>query len=104
MLRIYPFIVETLREVGASARLIAKYDIDLARQLRRAGASVALNTAEACGASGGNERMRLKTALGSARGVRACLDVADAFGYVAADAIVIDMLDRICATLYRVSR
>jgi four helix bundle protein len=86
MLRIYPFIVDTLREVGRAARVIAKYDIDLARQLRRAGASVALNTAEALGASAGNERLRLKTALGSAREVRARLDVAEAFEYVVADA------------------
>ena len=104
MLRIYPFIVETLKEVGASARLIAKCDIDLARQMRRAGASIALNTAEADGASAGNERMRLKTALGSAREVRACLDVAGAFGYLDADAVLVDRLDRICATLYRTSR
>ncbi len=104
MLRIYPFIVETLRLVGGVAREIAKHDCDLARQLRRAGASIALNTAEADGATGGNERMRLRTALGSAREVRACLEVADAFGYVEADAVVIDQLDRICATLYRVSR
>ena len=55
MLRIYPFIVETLREVGRVARVIAKYDIDLARQLRRAGASIALNTAEAAGASAGHD-------------------------------------------------
>ncbi len=104
MLRICPFIVETLREVGGLAREIAKYDADLARQLRRAGASVALDTAEADGASAGNERMRLKTALGSAREVRACVDVADAFAYVGADAALIDRLDRICATLYRLSR
>ena len=104
MLRIYPFIVETLREVGAVARVIAKYDLDLARQMRRAGASIALNTAEATGASLGNERMRLKTALGSAREVRACIDVAAAFDYVAADAVLVDRLDRICATLYRASR
>lgn len=104
MLSIYPFIIETLREVGSVARAIAKYDIDLARQLRRAGASIALNTAEACGVSGGNKRVRFVTALGSAREVRACLDVADAYGYVAADALLVDRLDRICATLYRISR
>jgi four helix bundle protein len=104
MLKIYPFIIETLRLLAPFAREIAKHDIDLARQMRRAGSSIALNAAEACSASAGNERARHLTALGSTRETRACLEVADAFGYVAVDATAIDRLDRIAATLYKVTR
>ena len=37
MLKLYPFIIETLRLLAPFAREIAKHDIDLARQMRRAG-------------------------------------------------------------------
>jgi four helix bundle protein len=99
MLRIYSFIVDTLKVLGPVLREIARHDIDLARQARRAASSIALNTAEAYGCSGGHERMRFRTALGSAHEVKACLDVAEALAYVdAVDADLRDRLDRIAAT------
>jgi four helix bundle protein len=104
MLRIYSFIVETLKVTAPIIRQIAKHDVDLARQLRRAASSVALNTAEGYGNSGGNERLRYRGALGSTQEVRASLDVAEALGYVdAVDAELRDRLDRIAATLYRLA-
>ena len=62
---------------------IERRDPDLGRQLRRAAASVALNLAEGQGNEGGTRRQRYLSALGSAREVVACLEVARAFGYVA---------------------
>jgi hypothetical protein len=53
-------------------------DGDLARQMRRAMASVALNIAEGQGSRGGNQRARFATALGSMRETKACIDVAEA--------------------------
>ena len=104
MLRIYPFIIETLRFIAPLVRQIEKRDSDLARQLRRAASSIALNTAEAIGSSGGNERQRFRTALGSTQEVRACLDVAEVFDHVETiDAGLRDRLDRIAATLYRLT-
>ena len=104
MLRIYPFIIETLRGVAPIVREIARHDVDLARQARRAASSIALNTAEAYGCSGGNERMRFRSALGSAHEVRACLDVAEALGYVEpVEEKLRDAFDRIAATLYRLA-
>ena len=104
MLRIYPFIIETLRLLAPIFREIARHDADLARQGRRAASSVALNTAEAIGQSGGNERARFRTAHGEAHEVRGCLDVAEAFGYIApVDPILRDRLDRIAATLFRLA-
>ena len=104
MLRIYPFIIETLRDVAPVIREVARHDADLARQARRAASSIALNTAEAYGCSGGNERMRFRSALGSAHEVRACLDVAEALGYVEpVEEKLRDAFDRIAATLYRLA-
>jgi four helix bundle protein len=100
-LKIYPFILETLRLLGPVSKQIAKHDVDLARQLRRAAASVALNTAEACGNDGGHRRERFRSALGSAKETRACLEVAAAFEYAAADAALVGRLDEIAAVLYR---
>jgi four helix bundle protein len=72
---------------------------------RRAASSIALNTAEAYGNSGGNERMRFRSALGSAQEVRASLDVAEALGYITAvDGELRDRFDRIAATLFRLIR
>jgi four helix bundle protein len=104
MLRIYPFIIETLREIAPVIREIARHDVDLAKQTRRAASSIALNTAEAYGNNGGNERMRFRSALGSAHEVKACLDVAEALGYVdSVDERLRDAFDRIAATLYRLA-
>jgi four helix bundle protein len=69
--------------------------------MRRAAASVALNTTEACGNEGGHRRQRFRTALGSAKETRSCIEVAEALGYIDADAVVVGRLDRIAATLYR---
>jgi len=46
MLRIYPVILTFVEEVAPFIGRIARCDPDLARQLRRASAAVALNTAE----------------------------------------------------------
>ena len=84
---------------------IERHDTDLARQLRRAGASVALNIAEGSYARGGNRKALYNVALGSAKEARACLDVGRALGYLAAiDESVAARLDVICAVLYRLTR
>ena len=46
MLRIYVVIIEIVREVRPVAERIGRHDRDLARQLKRASVSVALNVAE----------------------------------------------------------
>ena len=82
MLRIYNVALAVAADAGGIARIIARQDSDLARQLRRAAASIALNIAEGSGQRDGNRRQRYLTALGSAEEVRACADVAQALGYV----------------------
>src|ERR1019366_1207930 len=100
MLRIYTTVIEVLGLLRPVMAQIERHDRDLARQLRRASASVALNVAEGSGSRGGTRRERYHNALGSARETGACLDVAEALGYVArVDASVRDRLDHVRATL-----
>src|SRR5258708_27497123 len=84
MLRIYETMMEVVGRLTPVAAEIEGHDRDLARQLRRAASSVALNVAEGSGSSGGTRRERYRNALGSARETGACLDVALACGYVEA--------------------
>jgi four helix bundle protein len=100
MLKINATIIDVLRMLRPAIVRIEAHDRDLARQLKRASASIALNTSEASGCSGGTRRERYRNALGSARETGACLDVAIALGYVEeVDAVLLDALDRVRATL-----
>ena len=82
MLRIYSVILQVVREVAPLAVVVGRADPDLARQLRRALASVPLNTAEGSYSRGANRSARYQNAAGSMREVLACLEVAQAMGYV----------------------
>jgi four helix bundle protein len=102
MLRIYSTVIEVLRELRPVVTAIEGHDKDLARQLRRAASSIALNVSEGSGCHGGTRRERYRNALGSARETGACLDVAMACGYVeAVDDVLLDKLDRVRATLVK---
>jgi hypothetical protein len=66
---------------------------------------VSLNLGEASGQFGGHRKQRFRTAVGSAREVVACLDTAEAFGYIApVDAELRDLLGKVIATLINLSR
>ena len=82
-LRIYSDTVAMCADLRPVVRAIARQDRDLARQLQRAAASVVLNVAEGSHSDVGHQRERFRTARGSAAEVRAALDVAVAFGFVA---------------------
>jgi four helix bundle protein len=103
MLTIHSVAIQCCAEVGRIAEVVARKDAALADQLRRAMASVALNLSEGAGSQGKLRNSRYFNALGSAREVGTALEVAQAFGYVGAvDATLLDRLDRIRATLYRI--
>jgi four helix bundle protein len=100
MLRIYPVVLEVLRKLQPVLRRLELKDRDLARQLRRCSSSVALNLAEGMYSRGQNRNVRYRSALGSARETLACLEVAEAFEYVAAgDEGLRHQLDRVVGTL-----
>ena len=102
-LRIYDFVIETIRLFAPIVARIAKHDASLADQMRRALASVALNTCEGAGSQRGNRRLRFENACGSAKESRGCYEVAGAFAYVDVDAALVDRLDRIAATTWRLA-
>ena len=102
MLRIYDTMVDVLCRLRPVVAQIEAHDRDLARQLRRAASSVALNISEGSGSRAGTRRERYCNALGSARETGACLDVAQALGYLeAVDAVLLDGLDKVRATLVK---
>ena len=102
MLRIYQTVLEMIAGAAKIADDIERRDSDLARQMRRAAASVALNVAEGMGNTAGHKKQRYQTALGSAREVMACVDVAKAMRYVGeVYAITLDHMNHVIATLAR---
>ena len=104
MLRIYTTVIEVIGMLRPVIAQIESHDRDLARQLRRAAASVALNVSEGSGSRGGTRRERYHNALGSARETLACLSVAEAFGYIETmPATVAQRMNRVVGTLVRVA-
>ncbi len=101
MLRIYHVVLQVLKQLQPALRRIELRDRDLARQLRRCSSSVALNLAEGMYSRGRNRAARYHSALGSAREILACLEVAVVCGYVQQDPSLNDQLDRIVATLVK---
>jgi four helix bundle protein len=104
MLRIHDDMLDVIRSMRGALGAIDKRDADLARQLRRAASSVVLNIAEGSGSFGRVRTVRYRTALGSARETLACLQTAEAFGYVQpVSSTTIESMNRIIGTLVRVA-
>ena len=102
MLRIYGVILEVVGELRPVIQALERRDSDLARQMRRAASSVALNTAEGMYSLGKNRRARYHNALGSMRETLACIEVGTALGYLdSVDDGVVDRIRKIIATLVR---
>ncbi len=104
MLDIYIVSIQLCRDVRVIGERVGRHDRNLLDQLRRAASSVPLNLAESDGVQGGNRRQRRLTALGSAREVGACLDVAEALGYGSVDVGVRHRLDHVIGVLVKLTR
>ena len=105
MLRIYSVALLMARDAAEAADRNGRRDPDLAKQLRRAAASVPLNIAEGAGSLGGHRRARYFNALGSAYETRACLDVAAAMGCTPPpDDAVQQKIARLIGTLVKLTR
>jgi len=91
-----------LRQVLAVVR---KRDRALFDQIHRAMNSVVLNIAEGVGNDPGTAKARFASACGSAKEVRAGLQLAVAYGYVATTRVAeADIaLDQVCAMSWRLS-
>ena len=85
--------------------VLRKRDRSLFEQVHRAMNSVVLNIAEADGNDLGTSKARFASACGSAKEVRAGLQLAVAYGYVASSAArdVDTALDEVCAMSWKLS-
>ena len=85
--------------------VVRKRDRNLCDQIHRAMNSVVLNIAEADGNDPGTARARFASACGSAKEVRAGLQLAVAYGYVGSSRVAeLDTaLDEVCAMSWRLS-
>ena len=102
MLDVERVYLGVLPRLARAIEAIGQFDVDLARQLRRAGASVAMNLAEGCGSTKGTRRARYESALGSLRETMAGIEVAVAFGYLGGnDGELRGALDRVAAMCWR---
>jgi four helix bundle protein len=104
MLRVHGVVIELIREVAPVAAVIARRDGDLAKQLRSALSSVALNIAEASDQRGARRDSHYSIALGSARESWSALQVAAAWGYTGEPDALKARFDEVIGTLVRVTR
>ncbi len=102
MLRIYADVIELIRRMRPVSAALERRDPDLARQMRRAMSSVALQIAEGSDSQGRNRLARYHGSLGSIRETKACLDVALAAGYLEhVDDAVLETMDHVTAVLVK---
>jgi four helix bundle protein len=102
---IYPVILETIGMLRSVLGEIERRDPDLANQMRRAAASMALNTSEGSYSRGRNKQLRYHSALGSARETLSCVEVAVALGHIEnVSAGVASNMRRILGTLTKLAR
>ena len=94
--------ISVIRSLRAPIIRLRRADPDLARQLRRALASVSLNLAEGNHRTGRDRQHHWRIALGSLEEARTALRVADAFGYVRLDTLdpALKLLDRCVALVW----
>ena len=103
MLRIYSEVLVMQSEARVLCDSIRPHDRDLASQLRRSAQSVALNMSEGMAARDGNRRKAYETALREAKECVGAVDVAQCWGYVGDAAVAVDRMDKIVATLMRLT-
>ena len=105
-MNVYDRARDVVRELVPLLHTIREYDKSLAGQLKRAAQSVVLNIAEGRGSDAGNARARFSTACGSAKEVRAALNVASDWGYIEAHKAthLDERLDEVCAITWCLGR
>ena len=103
---VYDRARKVVRELVPLLHTIREHDKSLADQLKRAAQSVVLNIAEARGNDAGNARARFSTACGSAKEVRAALNVATDWGYIETHKAthLDEKLDEVCAITWCLGR
>jgi four helix bundle protein len=101
-LKIYPVVLELVRRLSPVIRLLRSRSSVLAEQMERALISVPLNVAEGAYSRGKNRQARFQSAAASARETLACLETAEAMGFIGPlEPELGAMLHRIIGTLVR---
>jgi four helix bundle protein len=81
-LRIYSVVLELVRQMGPVLPVLRARSSALADQFERALTSIPLNIAEGAYSRGRNRQARYQTACASAREALACLETAQALGWI----------------------
>ena len=81
-LEIYPVILELVRRLAPVVRVLRTRSAALGDQMERALVSIPLNVAEGAYSRGKNRQARYQSAAASARETLACLETAEAMGFV----------------------
>ena len=104
-LQAFDVSLELIRSLEQPLACLDRRDADLAKQLRRAAASVSLNLSEGSRRQGKDRVHLWRIAAGSADEVAASLRVAEAFGYLQATASTqsLALCDRVLAMLWRLT-
>ena len=101
-LRIYSVVLELVRRVSPVVQLLRTRSPVLADQLERSLISVPLNVAEGSYSRGKNRQARFQSAVASARESLACLETAQAMGYLRSiDPEVESLFDHVIGTLVK---
>ena len=101
-LKIYAVVLELVRRVSPSIRVLRARSSVLADQMERALISVPLNVAEGAYSRGRNRQARFQSAAASARETLACLETAEAMGFIGPlDPELGALFNRVIGTLVR---
>jgi four helix bundle protein len=101
-LEIYTVVIQLVRRLAPVIRALRSRSPALADQMERALISIPLNVAEGAYSRGKNRQARFQTAAASARETLACLETAEAMGFIAPmDAELGALFHRIIGTLVR---
>lgn len=101
-LKIYPVVLQLVRRLSPYLPLLRARSVSLGDQLERALISIPLNLAEGAYSRGRNRQARYQSAAASAREALACLETAEALGWVGPiDAELGALFHRVIGTLVR---
>lgn len=81
-LKIYYVVLELVRRLSPTMRILRGRSSALADQMERALISIPLNVAEGAYSRGRNRQARFQTAAASAHETLACLETAEAMGFL----------------------
>ena len=101
-LKIYPVVLELVRRLAPVVRVLRARSSVLGDQMERALIGVPLNVAEGAYSRGKNRQARFQSAAASARETLACLETAEAMGFIGpVEPELGALFDRVIGTLVR---